>query len=512
MGEVFLGVDAGAGLVKACAFARDGTVLGKAQKPVQLATPHPAWAEIDLERYWRAVLAASRDALKNAGPPSAVGIASNCPTTVFLDSRFNPIRPGILYLDRRSDALVRCFAEELGGGDALFRRLGNHPFSSTCWLGNARWLAENEPSIWKQVRHVCLLGTFLVKRMTGAYVLDHTQASFSGGFSIHDPEAGWEDDLLAWWGIEPKMLPKLGQSHERAGTLRADVAAEMGAAPGAVVAFGAADSAAAALAANLRCAGDVLETGETAGVVTFGLERPDFNPVFMNRCHIFPGRWLAHGAMSTLGGAFAWLKNKIWPDIVSIAELELLAAESPPGANGLIFLPYLAGERTPIWDPRASGTWVGLRLDTTRADMIRAVFEGSAFALRQILEIARKQWGRPPGRILSVGGGPRSRFWSRLKREILGAEYVTADKADASAWGAAILGAVAGGFFKSLEDSEIFFLGAGSSVTPSSSSFSERMRQGDIQRKAVYDNAFSVYCDLYPALRPFMHSLRSNDD
>lgn len=510
MSTVFLGIDAGTSFLRVCAFSKSGDILAKAQRPIQLITPQPVWAEIDVEHYWRLVLSAAKEVLAEFDAVAGIGVSATCPTTVFMDGKYRPVRPGILYLDRRSDELIRSFAREHGGGESLFRRVGNHPFSSTCWLGNLAWVRKYEPEVWRKTRHVGLLGSVLVQRLTGAFTLDWTQASYSGGFNIYDPESGWLPEMLEEWQINAKMLPRLGCPYRLAGRLSEEAAGELGVRAGAAVAFGSADTAAAAFGVGLRGSGDVLETSGTSGVLTFSMDRPEFDVAFMNRCHIFPGRWLAHGAMSTLGGAFAWMKNKIWPEVVSIAELEQMAAESPAGANGLIFLPYLAGERSPIWDPDASGVWMGLRLDTTRADMARAVFEGAAYGLRQLLERAEGQLGLKPRSVLSVGGGSRSRFWSQIKHEVTGLEYHLSDKPDASAWGAALLGAIAGGEYSGPDDGEIVFtlVNRPAKIT----SRSERMRLNDLGRKRAYDRAYRAYCKLYPALKTVMHDLASGDD
>ncbi|MCD7896340.1 MAG: hypothetical protein LUG50_06650 [Planctomycetaceae bacterium] len=509
MTKVLLGIDAGTSSLKVCAFSLAGDVLAKGQRPIQLITPEPTWGEIDVDSYWRQVVATTREVLDGFDEVAGIGVSATCPTTIFLDGKFRPLRRGILYLDRRSDELVRAFADEHGGGLNLFRQVGNHPFSSTCWLGNLAWGRKHEPEVWRKTRHVGLLSSFIVQRLTGAFTLDWTQASYSGGFNIHAPETGWLSDILEKWDIKASMLPKLGSPYRTAGRLSTESAEELGIRPGAVVAYGSADTAAAAFAVGLRRDGDVLETAGTSGVLTFCLERPEFDEAFMNRCHIVPGRWLAHGAMSTLGGAFAWMKNKVWPETVSIAELEQMAAESPAGANGLIFLPYLAGERSPIWDPDASGVWVGLRLDSTRSDMIRAVFEGAAFGLRQLLERANKRLHVTPQNILSVGGGSRSRFWAKIKQEVTGLTYLLSEKPDATAWGAALLGGIAGGEFDGPEDPRITFVIANRPVAVTSRS--ERVRLSDLERKRTYDKNYRAYCKVYPALKTVMHDLASDE-
>ena len=251
---------------------------------------------------------------------------------------------------------------------------------------------------------------------------------------------------------------------------------------------------AAALAVDFVQPRSAFESMGTSGVITFCLDTPDFDDSFLNRCHVVPGLWLAHGAMSTFGGALAWLRHKIWPETSSFAELEELAAESLPGANGVLFLPYLSGERSPIWDSNASGCWVGLRLDTTKADMVRAVFEGGAYGLRQILSRGERHWGWKPDTLLSVGGGTRSRIWYQIKADILDVCYLPADLPDATAMGAAILGGIASGAYRGIDDPQL----------PKVETPRETVRPGCPKHRKVYDEMSRIYDDLYPALKTGM--------
>ncbi len=512
--KIFLGIDVGTSSVKVCAFTRAGDLVGKAQRQMHVVSVHPTWAEIDADNYWLAACDAAREATRSCGPVAAVGVSTTCPTMVAMDGDGNPLRPGILYLDRRSDRHLRDYAAAHRGPESYFARSGNRICPTSCWLANLAWMRDHEPEVREKVKKATLLSGFLVHRMTGELTLDWTQSSYSGAFDVRDPEKGWNRGMLADWGVDESIMPRPGRSYHAAGTVRPGAAEAMGVEPGAVVAFGAADTAAAAFALGIKEAGDVFEWSGTSGVITFCLDRTDFDDAFMNRCHIFPGRWLAHGAMSTMGGAFAWLKNKIFPGIVSVAELEQLAAESTPGANGLVFLPYLAGERSPIWDPEASGAWVGLRLDNTRADMVRAVFEGSAFGLRQIMERARSCWGWSPRSLTCVGEGARSKFWAGIKSDILGVDCTTAERPNATAWGAALLGAVAAGEFDGPLDPGINFIAPvkkSHSQAISKRTSQQRLAQAGERAKA-YAKAFAVYDELYPTLSGIMHKLSEESD
>lgn len=492
---VLLGIDAGTSAVKVCAVANDGRVLAKAQRPVPVVTAMPLWAEIDLEGYWGLVCEALREVTGRVGHVAGVGLSTTCPTTIVLDADDRPLRGGIVYLDGRADALLR---ETIGPDAVEYReRTGNRASSSTCWAANLTWLQRHEPELWQRVRRVVTLNGLLGLRLTGKTGIEPTQASYSGLMDVRARQAKWSPELFELWNVDRALVPEIVPGHVSIGGVTSAAAQATGLAAGTPIALGAADTAAAAFAVGLKRAGDVFESVGTSGVITFCLDEPSFDVSFLNRHHVLPGRWLAHGAMSTLGGAFGWLQGKVWPDVRSFAEFEHLATTSVPGANGLVFLPYLAGERTPIWDAEASGAWIGLRLHHTRSDMVRAVFEGGALALRQILEIARSQWSWRPTDLVGVGGGARSRFWAQIKADVLGLSYHMATATDASGIGAALIGGVAAQVYHGMEDPAI----------PGIRCDENKVRPGPAERRAVYDRRFEVYRALYPVLRDAMHHL-----
>ena len=495
MTEVLLGIDAGTSSIKVCAFSPDGRLLAKARRAVPVITPYPLWAEIDVAQYWELTAEAIREVTARGGSIRGIGISSTCPTTIVLDEQLRPLRSGIVYLDGRSDELVR----ETTGADALDyqHKTGNRASPSTCWAANLAWIRRNEPQVWHKVRHVCMLNSYLALRLTGEFGIDPTQASYSGLVDVRKQQPAWSDALLDLWEIDHALLAPLVPSASRVGVVSASAAGETGLPLECAVAIGAADTAAAAFALGLSQRGSAFESVGTSGVITFCLDRPEFDHSFLNRYHIYPDRWLAHGAMSTLGGSFGWLQSKVWPEIRSFPELESLAKESLPGANGVIFLPYLAGERSPIWDAEASGAWIGLRLEHSRADMVRAVFEGAAFGLRQILQQAQARWGWSPQRLVGVGGGAHSRFWARIKADILKLEYGMAGQTDASALGAAMLGGLACSVYQGFDDPALPVLSvANGYIKPSQEAAT-----------AVYDRQFAIFAALYPALKDAMHAL-----
>ena len=495
MPEVLLGIDAGTSAIKVCAFDAQGALIKKVQRFVPVITPYPLWVEIDLERYWELLVEALQEVTAQCGPVQAVGLSTTCPTTILLDQAHVPLRHAMVYLDGRADGLVRAVT---GDDPVQFQgHTGNRASPSTCWAANVLWVQKHEPEIWKKTRHVCMLNSYIGLRMTGQLAVDPTQASYSGLMDVKQRQAQWHPDLLKLWGIPAACLPPIQSGSDKLGVMQAPVANLTGIPVGTPVALGVADTAAASFAMQLHESGQAFESVGTSGVITFCMDEPDFESGFLNRHHVYPDRWLAHGAMSTLGGSFGWLQSKVFPEIKSLAELERLAQESLPGANGLVFLPYLAGERSPIWDSQASAAWIGLRLGHTRADMIRAVFEGTAFGLRQIIELAERKWGVRPQRMVGVGGGSHSRFWAQIKAEILQLEYGMTEFQDASALGAALLGGVAAGVYSGLRDTAL----------PSVKISSQWTKPSASQHQAIYQRHFEIFTRLYPVLSSSMHAL-----
>lgn len=496
MNGALLGIDAGTSNVKICAFDKHGRLLARASRPVSLATPRPRWAELNLDRYWETIVDALREVLPRCGPVIGIGLATTCPLTVMMDEAGAPLRPGIPFLDTRAAADVTAIGEVVGGPEAFFRLTGNRLSPSTCSAGTVRWVSRNEPEVWAKTAQIGFLNSFLAARLTGNVAVDWTQASYSGLFRLKAPN-GWCEELVRAVGLPKRILPPVLRPFDRVGVVTVEAAAATGLQAGTPVAIGAADTAAAAFALGIEAAGQCFESFGTSAVITFSLDRPDFDAAFLNRCHIVPGRWLVHGAMSTPGAALAWLREKIWPDLATLADLERLAASSDPGSRGVVFLPYLAGERSPIWDPEASGAWIGLRLDTTRADLARAVYEAAAYGLRQILERATERWGYRPTSMLCVGGGALSTLLLQIQADVMGIVIYAANVPDAAALGAAMLGGIAAEVYSGVDDPALPKLHAGS----------EGIRPGRRTDRQAYEAAFAVYRTLYPALRNAMHLL-----
>ncbi|WP_338827564.1 xylulokinase [Neomoorella thermoacetica] len=492
---LLIGIDAGTSSVKICIFNINGELVRQGEVKIAFSSPRPGWIELDLKQYWDATCRVLREITTDLTGFAGLGFSVTSPTTVFLDDEGLPVRPAIPYLDIRSKEDVEELVKYWGGEEDFQSHVGNKPIPSTYSAGIVRWIMREENNSWNRTKKVGFLNTFLCGQLTGEWAVDPTVASFSGLVRLAEPFK-WSDELRELSGIPSSKLLTILTPYTKIGEVTPQAAKETGLPTGLPVALGCADTAAASFALGLSQKGDCFESAGTSDVLTFCLDRPDFNPMFLNRSHVYPGRWLAHGAMSTPGAAIEWLITNVFPELGTVSELEKEAERSEPGARGLIFLPYLAGERSPIFDPNAKGLWLGLRLDTRRADIIRAVYEGIAFGLRQILKYAEAQWDVKIKSLPCVGGAAKSQLGLKIKADVLGLEYQTTDFQHVAALGAALLGGIAGGVYMGWEDPEIPYL----------KKFNSCFKPNFTNYK-IYDQLFTIYERLYPSTKEAMHAL-----
>jgi xylulokinase len=336
-------------------------------------------------------------------------------------------------------------------------------------------------------------------------VMDWTNASFTGLVNLRTP-GEWSPEACEALEFPTRLLPELVAPWEPIGRLSTEAAAELGLGRSVVVVAGAADTACSAYGVGCVNDGEVFESAGTSGVLTVCHARPSGSPLFLNRSHVVPGRWLSHGAMSAAGAAVRWLKDAIFPDGGSCprepddyAWINAEAAKSAVGAGGVVFLPYLLGERTPVWDPDARGAWVGMSVGTGRHDLVRAVLESTGYGMRQMLEIVETQGGLEVGEVLIVGGGARNRFWTQIKADITGKRYRKAGEVQSASRGAAALAAVG--------------LGAHDDVWAASDAMGSPESEPvepttDPAVREIYDRRYLVFKGLYPALRQLFGELR----
>lgn len=495
---LLIGIDAGTSSVKTCLFTLQGSLIREASFPVKVASPANDQAEIDVALLFREVKAAIKEiAAGYEGQVQAIGFSVSSPTLIFFDAHKNAIRPGIIYLDNRSVKEVEHSVELFGGANMFFSRVGNQPSPSTCVAATVNWIRNNEPDTWNKTVHIGFLNTYLGAKITGNLAVDPTVSSYSGLMQVRNPYV-WDQTFLDIFGIHERYLPEILPSYGKVGELQADIAREMGLPSGIPVAIGAADTAATSFALGVHKHGDVFQSMGTSEVITFCLNMPNFSQAFMNRGHVIPGLWLSHGAMSTAGASIQWALKNIFPEISCERDLEHLAISAERGSNGLFFLPYLCGERSPVFDTHACGVFFGLNINTNKADILRAIYEGVAYGMQQIYRIGSERWDVSPEYIKCVGGASKSAFGIQLRADLLQKQIRTIEAGYAAAYGAAMLGALAAGIYTKVEE------------VPCLEKYC-RIVEPKQDNVNFYANHSTIYRQLYPSLKELMklqHELR----
>lgn len=494
---LFVALDIGTSGVKAGLFTADGRCHVRHQTPLSTLAPHPGWSELDPGRVWRAVVDSTRRLLTSSEGGSAVvgiGLSVTSPTVVVVGEDGSPVSNGLTYADVRALARLERVREEVGE-DGYRRLTGNSPHLSLCSAASMLHLLDQVGTTGDRGIKAGHLNSYVVSRLTGRWVMDWTNASYTGLVDLRDPQA-WSSEACAALEFPERLLPDLVAPWESVGRLSAAAADELGLDPSVVVVAGAADTACAAYAVGCVEDGAVFESSGTSGVITACYSEPPSNPLFMNRSHVLPDRWLSHGAMSCVGAAVRWLEEEVFHGLVSDTGggyewINTEAARSEPGAGGAVFLPYLFGERTPVWDPAARGAWVGISATTGRHHLVRAVLESAGYGMRQLLEMEEDHHGTSVDEILAVGGGARSRLWTGIKADITGRRYLRTDDVEAACRGAAMLAAVGAGAH---EDA---WAALGAVEIPKAEPVEPT---ADPAVRETYDGRYRVFLGLYPAL------------
>jgi xylulokinase len=444
--SLFLGLDIGTSGVKAILVAPDGDVRAASTTPLPLSTPHPGWAEQDPERWWEATVASVCDVL--AAQPgvrvASVGISGQMHSSVFLDRAGAVIRPALLWCDGRTTAECAEITRRAGGEERL-RDWVRNPALEGFTLPKVLWLRNHEPQAYGRVATVLLAKDFIRFRLTGALATEPSDAS---GTLMFDPaRLRWSDEILHATGVPRALLPDVGGSSEILGRVTADGAARTGLAEGTPVVGGGADNACGAAGVGVTTPGEAVASWGTSGTVLAPTAQPLVDPRLRAHtfCHVAPGVWYLMGVVLSAGGAFAWYRDQLARELAGAkgadAALDEEAASVPRGAEGVTFLPYLQGERTPHRDASARGAFLGISLAHTRAHLTRAVLEGVCFALRDSLSILQ-ELGLSPNHLLLTGGGAKSPFLRRLQAEVYGLPVSTVNREEGPAYGAALLAAV----------------------------------------------------------------------
>jgi xylulokinase len=468
-----VGLDVGTTGVKALALSPTGDVLARAEEPYGLSTPQPGWAEQDPDDWWRA---AERALATLGGRPTAIGLSGQMHGLVVLDDRDRVVRPAILWNDQRTEA--ECTEiEERVGLSRLIGLTGNRALTGFT-APKLLWLRRHEPGTYARIAHVLLPKDYVRLRLTGEHAIDVADASGTLLFDV--AERRWSEEMLEELELDPAWLPRSQESPEVSGTTAA----------GAPVAAGAGDQAAAALGVGVDRPGPVSVVLGTSGVVFAAL--PAFAADAQARvhafCHAVPGAWHAMGVMLSAGGSLRWLRDALAGGR-AYDELIAAAARWSPGAEGLTFLPYLTGERTPHADPHARAAFTGVTVRHDLGAFVRAVLEGVSYGLRDSLELLRELGVDARAGHVS-GGGARSELWLRILASVLRLPMRRTATDEGSAYGAALLGGVAAGVFRDVHEAVAACVRLLDVIDP------------DPEWSAVYEHGYRRFQRLYPALRP----------
>ncbi len=489
-----LGLDVSTTATKAILLGRDGVVRASASVEYPYESPHPLWSEQDPHAWWHATIGAVRAALEGSGIPGedveSIGLSGQMHGLVTLDSSGEVLRPAILWNDQRTSAecdLIR----EVVGRERLIAVTGNDALPGFT-APKLLWIRHNEPEVWRRIAHILLPKDFVRLRLTGDRAVD--RADGAGTILFDLAERDWSFEIVDALGIDPAWLPRTYEGPEVTGTITEAAAAATGLRAGTPVVAGGGDQAAAAVGVGSVEPGISSLSLGTSGVVFTTTEGPTVEPEARLHafCHAVPGRWHLMGVMLSAAGSLRWYRDAFAPNV---AFDELLAEADPvsAGSDGLLFLPYLTGERTPHPDPLARGAFVGLTVNHGRGHLTRAVLEGVAFGLRDSLELVRAMGLAPSTEIRATGGGVKSDLWRRILADVLGARIVTTSTAEGAAQGAATLAAVGAGWFPSVEDACRANVRIGEPTDPSP----------DAESYAV---PYALYRELYPALAPTFHA------
>jgi xylulokinase len=485
---------------KATLYNQDGKLVGSAFYAYGTAYPHTSWAEQNPEDWWQAICVSTRQLLSQTGvrpdEVACITFSGQMMGCVALDKHARPLRTAIIWADQRAVAQERWVGERISPLEIY--RISGHRLSASYSLQKILWLRDNQPEVYHAAYKFVHAKDAMVARMTGSFVTDVSDAS---GMNLYDLEAGgWSARILEAVGLAESQLPEVHASIDVVGEVLPGPAEEIGVAAGTPVVIGGGDGPCAAAGSGVVAEGSAYNyIGSSSWIA---VASP--TPVFDRECktvtfeHIVPGMYTPNGTMQAAGASYQWMRDQLCGVEAELAHLSqgspyeqmnLAAASSPPGANGLIFLPYLMGERSPRWNPKARGAFIGLTIRHTRADLIRAVLEGVSMNLRLILA-GLQSHGVQVEAMRLIGGGARGRFWNQMMADIYNLPvYRMAILEEATSMGAAMAGGIGVGLFPDFSVSR--------QMNPVAEIF-----EPDPQARQAYEQIFPLFEACYQALAP----------
>lgn len=489
----FLGIDTSTTATKTLLMDEDGQVVAVASSAYEYETPQPLWSEQSPELWWMATIQSVRKLLAETRVPpaqiKALGLTGQMHGMVALDQDGKVLRKAILWNDQRTDPQCDQIRQKIGK-DRLLSITGNDALAGFT-APKIMWMKEHQPELYRRVRQILLPKDYLRYRLTAGYATD--KAGAAGTLLFDLKERDWSLEVIDALGIDPAWLPRSFEGTEVTGTITHAAAEATGLAAGTPVVGGGGDQAAGAVGMGAVAPGVVSLTLGTSGVVFAATDVPLIEPEGRLHafCHAVPGKWHLMGVMLSAAGSYRWFRDTLAPG-EDFGQLADRAAEISAGSEGLYFLPYLTGERTPHPDPLAKGAFVGLTVRHTRQHLTRAVLEGVAFGLRDSFELILATGLDSINQVRISGGGTRSPVWRQILADVLGVELVTVNTSEGAAYGAALLAATGAGCFLSVQQACQQVISITGSTLPG-------------QDQATYQHIYPAYRQLYPALKPIFH-------
>jgi xylulokinase len=489
-----LGIDVGTGGTRAVILSEIGKVLASAtHEHAPFASPQAGWAEQDPHDWWRAATGAIREVLQRAGITGAevacIGLAGQMHGAVLLDENNQVLRPALIWCDQRTQAQCDWLTQTIGAQRMI--ELTCNPALTNFTLTKLLWVRQHEPEIWKRFRRVLLPKDYVRFRLTGEHAIDMADAS--GTLMLDVAHRRWSEAILSAASLPMTCLPRLFESPEVCARISGEGAAASGLAAGTPVVAGAGDQAAGAVGMGIVRPGSVSATIGTSGVVFAATDHPamDAQGRVHTFCHAIPERWHVMGVTQAAGLSLRWFRDLLagsGPGL-SYNEVTGWAKTVPPGSGGVLWAPYLMGERTPHLDPKARGALVGLTASHTRGHVVRSILEGVAFSLMDTLSLFEAM-GVPVASIRLGGGGARSELWRQIQADVYNHEVEIVEAEEGAAYGAALLAGVGAKHWSSVEH-----------ACSSTVHVAERVQPDGAARRVLHQQ-YLLYRQLYVALKP----------
>lgn len=501
MSEYVIGCDVGSQGTNAALYAADGQLIASEYAAYDVQFPNPGWAEQDPALWDEAIRGACRRLVEgldgDAGAIRAISFGSQLDGQVALDGAGEPLRPCLIWMDRRAEAQAAALAERIS--PRRFYELSGANLDSSHGVFKILWVRDEEPEVFERASRFVTPGTYAAWAASGELCVDASNAS---SVALLDPRTrSWSSELLDAAGLDESLLVPVVPGTEPTGTVTPEFAAATGLDPSTVVVVGCGDEMAATLGAGVYAPGEVCDVVGTAEPVCAASAEPHDDPTMLVECHPHadPESWLMENPGFVSGGNLRWFRDQLGAVEREVEAAgggdayDLLCREAEhvgPGADGLVFLPCMQGAMAPEWNGAARGVFYGLTLAHTRAHMVRALLEGSAFALRDILEAMRGA-GLEPRRLTIVGGGARGAVWRQVKADVTGLPVRVPLEVETTAGGAAVLAAVGAGLYPSCAEAAERFV-----------AFEPRDHEPDPDAAAAYERAYRLYRDVYSAAKP----------